>query len=106
MSKRTKIWAAVRAAAGALSADPTVAVQTRSSTGRTLVFGTRAEESLPSPGASRDEGFEEALADIRARWAASGHKPRAELGAHYIADVSLLLDEVDRLRYEVDRKPR
>jgi hypothetical protein len=88
MSKRTKIWAAVRAAAGALSADPT------------------AEESLPSPGASRDEGFEEALADIRARWAASGHKPRAELGAHYIADVSLLLDEVDRLRYEVDRKPR
>lgn len=61
---------------------------------------------MPSPGASRDEGFEEALADIRARWAASGHKPRAELGAHYIADVSLLLDEVDRLRYEVDRKPR
>lgn len=45
----------------------------------------------------------EDLAGVRARLAASSHKKAETLGGHYVADVQLLLDEVDRLRYEVDR---
>jgi len=44
------------------------------------------------------------LADIRARLGASRHIDAKTLKMHYVADVRMLLDEVDRLRYKVGLK--
>jgi len=41
------------------------------------------------------------LADIRARWSSAGYRDAESLAAHYQGDVGLLLDELDRLRYNV-----
>jgi len=44
---------------------------------------------------------DERLSWIRARWCSARGK---DMSAHYVVDVGDLLDEVDRLRYELTRK--
>lgn len=44
------------------------------------------------------------LADIRARLSASRHIDAKTLKLHYSVDVRMLLDEIDRLRYKVNKK--
>ena len=53
-----------------------------------------------------DPASDERMGEIRARLASSPHRTPEALGAHYVGDVTLLLVEVDRLRYDMGRTPR
>lgn len=78
MKKRTRIRLALRRAASAV-----------------------AEAMADDPGLD-----DELLAEVRGRAASAMHTSPDVLGSYYVRDVQLLLDELDRLRYEVDRSPR
>ena len=67
-------------------------------------------EALPEPPPRRvppdPPPDDDAIDDVRARLAAHMHLPDGTLAARYPADVRLLLDEIDALRYEVARMRR
>lgn len=65
-----------------------------------------AAEALAEGLSDREPLGEDKLDEIRARVSASSHSDARMLGGHYVADCRLLLDEVDRLRYEVEAARR
>jgi len=66
----------------------------------------RMAGALSSSMEDREPLDEESLGWIRARLSASSGTPDPAAAAWLLLDARLLLDEVDRLRYEVSRTPR